>query len=439
MKDSIWRLPGGEIPLRSDKAARVLRRLEAKRRTTGAMPAVLVGGPGPGTLGVVRSLSQANVPMIVLDENRLAPVMATRYAHTAVISETRGARLVEDLAALADRIGGPAVLFLHSDEAALAVSEHRAELENKYRFRLPSHSCLSSLIHKSEFRKTAEEHGFGVPRSRALNDIRDLPRLKELNYPCVVKPTRGTVEYQREQFARGYKVASLQEAQDVCRRILRVLPDLVVQEWIEGPDSDLYFCLQYHGEDGAPVASFTGRKLSIWPPDVGTTASCTAAPEVAPVLRSLTDAFFKRVSFVGMGGIEFKRDARTGQFLMIEPTAGRSDGQIEVATIHGVNIPLAAYCYEAGLEIPSASLADSPLIWRNFFSHCRSLRWDRVPPALAHKAYGAYWRFDDPMPALFHAVFGSVRVLNRRLHKSGDQAPVLKQLESPETVGSQSD
>ena len=87
------------------------------------------------------------------------------------------------------------------------------------------------------------------------------------------------------------------------------MPGLVVQEWIEGPDSDLFFCLQYHATNGATVCSFTGRKLSIWPPDVGVTASCTAAPEVRAILQPLTEAFFKRVSFVGMGGIEFKRVA----------------------------------------------------------------------------------------------------------------------------------
>ena len=71
------------------------------------------------------------------------------------------------------------------------------------------------------------------------------------------------------------------QAEAVCRDILPVLPDLMVQEWIKGPDTELYFCLQYRGAGGT-VASFTGRKLSIWPPDVGTTASCIAARKRMP-------------------------------------------------------------------------------------------------------------------------------------------------------------
>jgi len=202
--------------------------------------------------------------------------------------------------------------------------------------------------------------------------------------------------------------------------MLAVVPEVVVQEWIDGPDSDLYFCLQYRGADGATVCSFTGRKLSIWPPDVGVTASCTAAPEVRLILQPLTEAFFERVSFVGMGGIEFKKDARTGQFMMIEPTVGRADGQEEVATIHGVNIPLAAYYYEIGTEVPLAKHDFSPVIWRDFFSHWRSVHRNRSQQDAKpnRRAYDAYWRLDDPMPVFFHVLGGSMRSLRKSLDRS---------------------
>jgi hypothetical protein len=236
---------------------------------------------------------------------------------------------------------------------------------------------------------------------------------------------RGTARYVKAQFARGYKVASPEQAEGVCNRILAVAQGLVVQEWIEGPDSDLYFCLQYRATDGTTVCSFTGRKLSIWPPDVGVTASCTAAPEVRSILQPLTEAFFERVSFIGMGGIEFKRDGRTGQFLMIEPTVGRIDGQEEVATLHGANIPLAAYLHEIGSPGLCVKEDPPPVIWRDFFSHSMSVavRCNRSRPAKRNsRVYDAYWRRDDPMPSLFHVLDGSVRYLRRTLRR----APFLR-------------
>ncbi len=44
-----------------------------------------------------------------------------------------------------------------------------------------------------------------------------------------------------------------------------------------------------------------------------------------------------------MGSMEYKRDRRDGRFHMIEPTVARTDFQEEVATLNGMNIPLASY------------------------------------------------------------------------------------------------
>jgi D-aspartate ligase len=386
------------------------------------VPAVVVGAPAAGTLGVVRSLSQAGIPVILLDQTTFAPAMHTRHARTVTISRSSGAPLVKDLLALAADITGPAVLFLTSDDAVSTVSEYRAELAASYRFRLPCHDCLTSLADKIRFQQLAEAYGFPVPCSVRIERMTDLSKLGVLQFPAIVKPTVKTTEYLGRQFARAYKVASREQTEAVCRRLLPTVPGLVVQQWIEGVDSDLYFCLQYRGADGTTVCSFTGRKLSIWPPDVGVTASCTAAPEVQHVLQPLTEAFFERVSFVGMGSIEFKRDARTGQFLMIEPTVGRVDAQEEVATMHGVNIPFAAYLYEIGLEVPAIEQDPVPVIWRDFWADWRSPRGRRsqAPVTPKRRIYDAYWRLDDPLPALFHLLGGSMRSLRKAFRPDGD-------------------
>jgi D-aspartate ligase len=383
------------------------------------IPAVVVGGTGPGTLGLIRSLRRGDVPVILLHDNTFAPAMHARHGQKIVSRAAAGLPLVEDLLALAEVIMGPAVLFLNSDEAALTVSEYRAELGRNYRFRLPGHSCLTSLMHKTSFQQLAEAHGFPVPRSLTIGDAADLNRLAQLSFPCIIKPSRPNADYMRGRYPRGYKVRSPRQAEDVCRCVLPILPSLVVQEWIEGPDTNLYFCLQYHGADGATVCSFTGRKLSIWPPDVGLTASCTAAPEVRPILQALTEAFFQRLSFVGMGGIEFKRDARTDQFLMIEPTVGRIDGQEEVATLHGANIPLAAYLYEIGLPVPRIEEDPPSVIWRDPFLHWRSLRGNHARPTVKSnvRVYDAYWRIDDPVPALFHYLGEAVEAMRRAVRR----------------------
>jgi D-aspartate ligase len=398
-------------------------RTEALISSDSSVPAVVVGAAGPCGLGVVRSLGRANIPVILADPNPAEPAMHTRLAHKHVISALAGRPLIEDLLTLSDMVGRPSVLFLTNDEAALAVSEFRSELESHYRFRLPSHDCLTSLLHKQNFQELAEKYRFPVPRSAFVRKPSDFGALANLRFPCIVKPPVKMAEYLR-LFERAYKVHSKEEAEAACSSILPVAPELVIQEWIEGDDDDIYFCLQYGAADGHAVCSFTGRKLTIWPPDVGETASCTAAPDAHAILGPLTEAFFRKVAFTGLGGIEYKKDARTGAFLMIEPTVGRVDRQEEVATLHGVNIPLAAYCYELGLPMPSANARSESIIWQDLLWHRKATRGAQAKKGArqpSYRIYGAYWRANDPTPALYHGLGFSIRLLQKAINwsKSG--------------------
>ena len=381
------------------------------------IPAVVVGGTDNcGGLGVVRSLGQAGVPVIVVDSEATAPALHSRYARKVLMPELSGYSFVQNLLALQARLRSRPVLFLTSDEAALTVSEYRTELERGYRLRLPRHDRLASLMKKNDFQRLAIEHGFPIPRSVRIRSSNDLASLARLNFPAVVKPSVKTEDYLTHEFERGYPVASLAQAEAVARRILPVLPDLIVQEWIEGPDSAIYFCLMYRGVD-RPVSSFTGRKLSIWPPGVGTTASCMSAPEAHEELHRLTEAFFAAVSVVGMGSMEYKRDARTGKFFMIEPTVGRVDWQEEVATLNGVNIPLTAYLHEIGAEAAPAAVPSRPVVWRDGARHWKATRIGRAVTLPEAEVRDAYWRLNDPLPALFHLITMLMRTLRRALKR----------------------
>jgi predicted ATP-grasp superfamily ATP-dependent carboligase len=372
------------------------------------VPAVIVGAQEACGLGLVRSLACGDIPILVVDNSPLQPAMQSRFARGVTVPATAGRRLVDSLLQLAVDLPARPVLFLTTDEAVVTVSEHRAELANAYRFQLPAHDSLVALMEKSSFQGFAEQHGFPVPRSIRVESVFDLARLSQLSYPCVIKPSLKCAEYYARGFQRGYRVASAVEAEAICRAVQPVASRLVVQEWIEGPDTELYFCLQCRAADGRTLASFTGRKLSIWPPDIGVTTSCVAAPEVGKEVQALTEAFFAAASFAGIGSMEFKRDARTGRYFMIEPTLGRADWQEEIATLNGVNIPLAVYREQLGLEaLPQPEPAACAVwsgSWRNSYRRLTGTYGRR---------YDAYWRLNDPLPALFYAVLGMEPVLRR--------------------------
>lgn len=363
------------------------------------LPAVVVGG-GLNALGVVRSLGAAGIPLVVVDTSPKSPAMRSRYGRKLVCEALEGEPLLACLAALGREHGAPLTLFATEEKTVETVSEQRARLEPYYRLRQPEHERLMALMHKQGFQELAEAVGAPVPRTVRLEGKADLARIHDLTYPCVFKPSKKDYGY-GARFKKAYKVASPAEVEALYEEIFPVLADMVVQEWIEGSDADVYFCLQYIGEGGQVVSSFSGRKIRAWPPRIGGTASCTAAWEVAEELAETTRDFFAKVGFVGMGSMEYKRDSRDGRFYMVEPTVGRTDFQEEVASLNGVNIPAAAYRHEMGLApVPDQRVA-TPQIWREPVSD----RWSYQeggrqpdPRSAGHAVRDAYWRWDDPRP-----------------------------------------
>ncbi len=338
------------------------------------------------------------------------------------IAALHGEPLVEELVRLGTTqfSGLRPVLFLTQEESVKMVSHHRDRLAALYRFSLPSIELVDALQHKQGFQRLAEQLDSPIPPLVHIRTLADLPALETLHYPVVIKPGERHAGY-GQHFKKAYRVESVAEATELIRRILPVMADVVVQEWTEGPDSNIYFCLQYLDRQGQVTASFTGRKIRSWPPQVGGTASCMPAPDADAELSALTARFFQEAGVIGMAGMEYKRDVRSGDFRMVEPTIGRTDYQAEVAALNGVNLPYAAYCAELDRPWSASAPARRSLAW-----HMRSE--DRQSAAAQHQrprqgfegvdgVRDALWRWGDPAPCLIQGARRVRRALRARTAK----------------------
>lgn len=362
-------------------------------------PLAVVVGSGLNALGVIRSLARGGIPICVLGSAD-GCAMRSRHGQKIALGETSGTPLIRALEDLSAKTARRAVLFLTEEKSVQTISEFRAEMQERFHLRLPDPATLASLLDKTQFQRLAESTGGCIPAATALRSADDISMLARVRFPCVLKPSWKNYEY-GAQFSKAYVVASADEAARLYGEIAPVMPDMIVQEWIDGEDYDVYFCLQYIGRGGETVASFAGRKLRSWPPRIGGTASCIATPDQAAELESATSQFFRAIGFQGMGSMEFKRDRRDGRFYMVEPTVGRTDFQEEVATVNGVNIPLAAYLHEIeGPPMPMKA-AYPPRLWREPQIDRWALERLGQPPieaTISHRVVDAYFRIDDPGP-----------------------------------------
>jgi D-aspartate ligase len=355
-------------------------------------PVVVVGGVLTA-LGVVRSLASAGIPVYLACDTRFCPAGLSRQCTLLRVPDLEGQGLVDGLLSIAGRIGEKAVLILTSDLQVVAVSGARAALEAHYFLALPTETMVDVLMDKAKFQAYAEEIGLPVPRAVVLDEGADEQALDVLSMPVVVKPA----DHGLAPAERTTRADSLAEAHTVARRMRCAASSIVVQEWIDGDDDDIYFTLFVCDGQARIVALFTGRKMICEPPLVGSTALCVAATEEHQALAAQTQAFVTDSHYHGIGGLEFKRHRRTGQFVVVEPTVGRADWQEEIATLCGVNIPAIAYRTALGEPVESVGPIDPTVAWRASFRH--RPRAGQLPPGT--RFVDGYFRRADPLPGVY--------------------------------------
>ena len=70
-------------------------------------------------------------------------------------------------------------------------------------------------------------------------------------------------------------------------------PQLVVQKYIPGDDSHVYFCLELFDRDNKEIGYFSGRKILQWPPLKGSTAIAVA--ERNETIHKMTREIFEKL------------------------------------------------------------------------------------------------------------------------------------------------
>jgi predicted ATP-grasp superfamily ATP-dependent carboligase len=270
---------------------------------------------------------------------------------------------------------GEAVLFPVSDDDVLLCSRFRNELERNYHFVMTDHATINSVLTKDGLHKIASLYDIPAPNMFPASSHAEVKNIaSSLSYPVILKPVFSPswlhgeiVSLLRNNFLSGPpKVAFCQNAQILLETYSKIAvfdPNMIIEEVIPGEDERLaYYCF-YLDRHSRPLAGFAGKKLRVLPIGFGSASFVRSFYD--PELEELSQKLLSCIHYQGLGGIEFKKDARDEKYKLIEFNA-RFGMWDSLSTRCGIDIPYIAYCDALDWQVESQSQYRKDVLWIDF-------------------------------------------------------------------------
>ncbi len=311
-------------------------------------------------LGIARNLYGKGLRVVGLTADSKTPGVHTRLCKAIYkIPDSRDEpeALCSSLLELARHESQPIVIFPTRDFDVFFLENHRAQLEPAYIIPQPGMEIIERVMDKYTLFQIAQQAGIDTPWTLYCHNVKELEAaLPQTPFPIVVKPRyawqwRRKGVWEKVGARKAFVVHTSQELHDEYRLLSEVQPEVILQEFIPGHDSDIVVCCCYMSKKKEMLGYFTARKLVQSPALFGT--GCLVGTDDISELVAPTKKLLEACNYNGIAEVEYKRDPRTGRYSLIEINPRHWD-QHELGTEVGVNISWIAY-NDLALNIPVSS------------------------------------------------------------------------------------
>jgi predicted ATP-grasp superfamily ATP-dependent carboligase len=320
---------------------------------TGTRPgAVVIGGHYHG-LGLIRSLAQHGVPIVLLDHMPCAACLS-RYVESfhRAPSSLDPDRLLPFLLNLAEerRLKGW-VIYPTDDETVFFLSKHKSALERVYRVTTPEWAVTRYAYNKALTYRLAQRIGLAIPKTFYPASEKDLAD-PAIPFPAIVKPAVMRTFFK----TTGRKVFPVQNFDTLMaayRKARKIIPpsEILVQELIPDVSHNLFSFSPFF-RDGRVFGRVIVQRIRQHPMDFGHATTYAMTVDLSELER-LGIRILSAMRFRGICEVEFIRDPRDGVFKFLEVNP-RIWGWHSIALRAGVNLPYLSYLDQMGktIEVP---------------------------------------------------------------------------------------
>lgn len=363
-------------------------------------------------LGIARSLGEHGIPVIGLSAERGIYGNYTRYAKTLRCPDSRREpeALLAWLLQWGNESGARSVIFPTRDDDVLFLDRFRDELSEHFITTIPARTALQISLDKWATYLAAVAAGVSTPQCWLLDGDRDLTRvIDELTYPCVLKPVvsrdwRMGDNWQKVGARKAIGISSREELLAGYAAVARANPRALLQEMVPGGDECLTTASCYFDRASQLVAVFNTHKLIQSPEGFGT--GCIVETADCPEILEPTVRLLRSIGFTGIAEVEYKWDAASRQYKLIEINPRPWD-QHRLGKVCGTDLVFLAYCEAASISMPPVTHRAPAVKWiaeDTFITTALQLlrQEPRKVRALLAAARGkricAIWSAKDPLP-----------------------------------------
>ncbi|WP_455675129.1 carboxylate--amine ligase [Pradoshia sp.] len=361
----------------------------------------------PCGIGIIRSLASEGIHVYAYDCLERYKKGRTRFASCKPCPDplTHDELLLQFLLKERQLFHEDPVLLTGSDEFLQFISKYRTRLAAHYRFLLPDPLLVDSIIDKRLLIRMIQEKNIDSPKTLIVNNpLRYRTILRDMNFPCVVKPVFG-YEFRKHL---NRKVIVIDDLYQLRKNLIHysTFGELLIQEIVPGPDEAIYQVGALYDEEKKLKAAFMGRKLDQYPAQYGsgTLVESMVDEEVLQIGLRILEQF----NVTGIAAVELKRNCTDGKLKLLgintRPWLWHS-----LATRCRINLPYLYYLTLINKPFDPALNQLEGIQWLHFIPHFLSacekrkfkkmtwLKWIRT--LFGPKEF-ALFKWNDPMPAI---------------------------------------
>lgn len=377
-------------------------------------PALVLGMFETG-LGVLRSLGQSGIRVFGFDFKKDI-AFYSKYVKASICPHPllQEKEFIAFMVSFGRKAKSKPVIFMTSDIFLTTVSRNREQLKPFFLFNLPPDKLIVTISDKYKQYKLADQAGTPLPKTSIIENSNQIETLQNtLSYPVLIKAL--DVNEWRKKVSGSVKGFVAETAESFCSQVSPLLTKkikIVVQEIIEGPDTNHFKYCAYYSSDGKALCEFTLRKIRQNPIHfgVGAVVESIEYDELMGAGRKL----FQSIGYKGVGSAEFKLDQKDGLLKLIEINP-RYWQQNYLPTACGMNFPLVDYLATTGQRTEPTTGFSKSIKWVNIYMDFdsflkyrkeKTINFQQWLISLKGKKVYSDFSWDDILPGGYELRFG---------------------------------